>query len=192
MSVYRITIPYGSPMGAAQGRILRFTAELDCEGAAEARSRGFVIFQELIRSTGFTCLHQPTENDLFIEAFDPRGAAPLEMASLELLPGVYCMSLAGPLDGATVLHLEREVHRLQHAGAKSLAIDFAGVHPLSSAGLGVLLTIHDCMDLQLVRVPPTSRAILRTLGLDATLVFYSSFPEALKRWKEGSSPPLSN
>lgn len=179
MGTYRIVIPYGGAAGDDSGHVYRFSGELECNSTAEARRAGISAFRELAVATGFQSANPPQESDVFIEEIDVRLSAPLEICALEVAKGVFCMRLMGPLEGQMALRLDRESYRLQRLGAKKLAIDCGQVHPLGSAGLGVLLGLHDRMDVRLVRMPANARETIKVLGLDASMAFFDSFSAAL-------------
>ena len=180
MANYHVVLPF-TALGGDPARLLKFSAELGCATPAEARRRGLESFRDLALSTGLKFAAQPNENDVFIEDTDPRDETGFEVSALEYLAHSYAMKIVGGLDSASAMRLDKTVFRLQHQKAKSLAIDLGQVHPLSSAGLGVLLNIHDRLEVRLVRVPIGVRKMIQTLGLDATLTFYDSFPDAIRR-----------
>jgi len=179
MGRYRLTIPIFMAKDKDPASVLRFTAKVGSRSAAEARARGLDLFRDLGAATGRAPLKQITENDVYVEEADPHAQVLIEMSALEVQPGAFCMALAGPLDSATALRLDREVYNLQHLGARKLAMDVGKVHPFTSAGLGVLLSINDRLDVRLVKMPTNARTLLTTLGLDNNLTVYNSFPEAL-------------
>ena len=176
MARYRTLIPFNKP---GDPNVLRFTAKIGGGTAGEAKRRCLDLFRELGAATGANAPNSVQERDVYIEEAEPRAEVLLEMSALEVEPTVFAMNVTGPLDSTTALRLDKEVYRLQHFGARKLAIDFGKVHPFSSAGLGVLLSLNDRLDLRLVKVPAPARVLLQTLGLDSTLSHYSNFPEAL-------------
>jgi len=176
MARYQTLIPFNKP---GDPNILRFTAKIGGGNAAEAKRRCLELFRELGAATGADMPRNIEEKDVYIEEADPRGEEVMETSALEVSPTIFAMYVTGPLDSATALKLDREVYRLQHLGARRLAIDFGKVHPFSSAGLGVLLSLNDRLDVRLVKVPAPARVLLQTLGLDSSLAHYNSFPEAL-------------
>lgn len=179
MGRYRLVIPIFTAQDKDPAKVLRFTAKVGGKGANEARHRGLDLFREIGAATGQNPSKPITENDVYVEEADPHATVLIEMAALEVTPGSFCMTITGPLDSTTALRLDREVYNLQHLGARKLAIDVNKVHPFTSAGLGVMLSINDRLDVRLVRMPAPARTLLATLGLDNNLTVYNSFPEAI-------------
>ncbi|MCW8129511.1 MAG: STAS domain-containing protein [Planctomycetota bacterium] len=184
MGRYRLTIPIFAANDRDPAKVLRFSAKVAGNSAAEARMRGIDLYRELGSASGRLPAKNLTESDVYVDEADPHAQVLIEIGALEVTPGVVCMSLVGPLDSATALRLDREVYNLQHHGARMLSIDVGKVHPFTSAGLGVLLSINDRLDVRLVKMPATARTLLATLGLDSNLSVYNSFPEALVARKD--------
>lgn len=180
MAYYRVVIPHASPAANQTGRPLRFAAGLECGSASEARQRGVSELRELALDIGLNHTQNPATDGVFIEETENRTGGVLEMVELEYEPGKYGMKLQGPLESATALQLDKEIYGLQQQGAKSLVIDLGSVHPLGSAGLGVLLNLNDRLTVRLVRVPIKARNMMQMLGLDANLQIFDSFPEAIE------------
>ena len=160
--------------------MLRFAARLECASTVEAKHRGITEFRELALAVGMSLLGQISENEVYIEDEEIKRGAVLETAELEYAPDHYCMTLEGPLESASALLLDKDTCILQQQGAKSLIVDLGSVHPLGSAGLGVLLNLNDRLDLRLIRVPIKARKMLKMLGLESALSLADSFPDALE------------
>lgn len=186
MGRYRLTIPIFTSKDKDKDptKVLRFSAKVAGNSASEARMRGIDLYRELGSASGRMPVQNISENNVYLDEVDPHAQVLIEIGALEVAPGIVCMSLVGPLDSATALRLDREVYSLQHHGARMLSIDVGKVHPFTSAGLGVLLSINDRLDVRLVKMPATARTLLATLGLDSNLSLYNSFPEALVAKKE--------
>jgi anti-anti-sigma factor len=176
---YRMTIRFSPPAEEMSAQPFQFIMETSVENEAEARRRAVTACRDLALSAGFDFAQLPLENEVNISVVKLAAEIRMELGALEISKGVYCARLVGPLDGASALRFEREAQRLKNEGAILFCLDLNHAHPVGSAGLGVLLNIHDRVEVRLVRVPPSVRKMFTVLGLDGALSFFDGFPEAL-------------
>ena len=86
----------------------------------------------------------------------------------------FVLSVYGELDVASAPILEKQVKRLQWAGAASIVIDLSGLHFIDSSGLHVLIRAHGRVpegQLSLLRGPRTVHRVFELTGTDALLPF---------------------
>lgn len=89
----------------------------------------------------------------------------------------------GEVDTATAPTLEKDLSGRLAAGAKSLVVDMAGVKYISSAGVGVFLSLIGKVKkgggkIVLVAVPPNIKRVFDTLGFSRAFAFAATEEEA--------------
>ncbi len=181
MAYYRISYQFNVTANAGTSAKRHFVAGAECPNPLAARQKGLSLYRELALNTGTPIEKQPSDTDFVAEESDNRGSGLLEISSLEVRPQVFCMTLTGPLESATALQLDKEAYHIQETGCHSLIIELGHVHPLGSAGLGVLLTLNDRLEISLVQVPIRAKKMMAILGLEASLSIHESFTKALEK-----------
>ena len=86
----------------------------------------------------------------------------------------FALSLYGELDVATAPVLEKQIKRLQWAGAASIVIDLSGLDFIDSSGLHALMLAArraPAGQLSLLRGPRNVHRTFELTGLDAQLPF---------------------
>lgn len=94
------------------------------------------------------------------------------------------VTAAGEIDAATADTVATAVAGALNDGYKTVLLDFAQVTFIDSTGLGVLVKSHRAAvaadaRFAVVHPTPTTRKLIRVLGLDQLLHIYDSHEEAL-------------
>ncbi len=94
------------------------------------------------------------------------------------------VTAAGEIDAATADTLANAVAGALNDGYKQILLDFAQVTFIDSTGLGVLVKSHRAAvavdaRFSVVRPTPTTRKLIRVLGLDQVRHIYDSHEQAL-------------
>ena len=96
--------------------------------------------------------------------------------------GAVILSAAGTIDMLTAPQLQQRVDAIVSRQPAALIVDLSRVEFLASAGIGVLVGIHNNADGMAYAVvahgPATSRP-LKLLGIDTMLKIYPSMAEAI-------------
>lgn len=103
----------------------------------------------------------------------------------------HVLTVAGKIDAKTMGEFEGGIRALMDAGHLNLVLDFAEVPFISSAGLGILMSVIEEIrepggDLVLARVQPEVYRIFDLLEFTTLFQFYDSLDEAIASFaKEG-------
>ena len=92
----------------------------------------------------------------------------LKIVIIDREPGVYKVSLYGPLETATYVEFEEEVMPLLKRGTKAIILNMEGVNYISSIGLGSIFKITNLMHAQngtllLINLQPQIKKVFDTV-----------------------------
>ncbi|TXK36417.1 STAS domain-containing protein [Pontibacter qinzhouensis] len=109
--------------------------------------------------------------------------------SYTALDDVLFISIEGELDARTCVKAHYGFQRIDISKTRAIVIDCNDLSYVSSAGIGVLLSIyHACLQngtlLILHGLQPKVRNVLEILGLEKVLLLKETFEEALEVVKE--------
>jgi anti-anti-sigma factor len=126
-------------------------------------------------------------NEEIVPGFDIESTEGLSI-SLEAVAGgtdLLVLKLAGQIDLVNTIGFQKRVDRAIKAGYKWLVFDLAGVHYISSTGVGAFTTFLRALrqrqgDLALVGTRPNVMQIITLLGLTSFFTFSGSRGESLE------------
>jgi anti-sigma B factor antagonist len=104
----------------------------------------------------------------------------------EIFGDIRWVKVSGTIDINSALIFEHSLLKCIDEGIEQVYLDFVSLKEISSAGLGVIVTVHEQLrlndiNLVIVRIPDRIEQLFRLLGIDQLVSTCSHLPTAMMR-----------